>query len=109
MFPYKVKMNWVAIRNDECYAETMQEYSKLTGVPMPHIPRVSHLTDNSKLMNAFKPVKTSKKENLMMSIPFPHLKEMIYPKNLDIGIQYRPTDDTCTYDNFNSRYRMGNL
>lgn len=95
MLPYKVTLNWIAIRNDECYAETMLEYSKLTGVPMPHIPKVSHLAANSRLMNAFKPVKSSIKSNLMMSVPFPHLKETIYPKRLDIGIQYLPTDDSC--------------
>jgi hypothetical protein len=96
MNPYTVKLNWIAIRNDECYAETMQEYSKLTGFPMPHIPKVSHLAADSKLMNAFKPIKTSPKSKLMMSVPFPHLKETIYPKRLDMGIQYLPTDDTCT-------------
>jgi len=108
LLPYRVKLNWVAIRNDECYAETMEEYSKLTGEPMPYIPKVSHLAGDPRLMNAFKPVKTSHKSNLMMSIPFPHLKETIYPKPLDIGIQYMRTDDSCIINiSLKKRYLLG--
>jgi hypothetical protein len=99
MFPYKVRLNWTAIRNDECYLETMTEYTKITGEPMPHIPKASHLV-NTRMMNAFKPVKTNIKSNLMMSIPFPHLKETIYPKSLEAIAQYNPTEDSSIFTIF---------
>jgi hypothetical protein len=44
----------------------------------------------------------------MMSIPFPHLKETIYPKPLDIGIQYMRTDDSCIINiSLKKRYLLG--
>ena len=94
MFPYKVRLNWVTIRNDECYRVTMQEYSKLTGVSVPHIPKPKNLVGN-RVFNAFNPVKS--KSNMMMSIPFPHLKETIYPRSLEMGVQYTHTQDSCKY------------
>lgn len=95
------------MRDNGCFLKSYDLIHNITGAPIPRVPSQKGLNSgfDSRLLNSFKPSKHigTKKGVFYQSVPFPHLREALFPRGaeaakVDIKNTTDPAVDWAIYN-----------